>query len=344
MASVYNLKYWNPEVFQRYVKEVPDLRKNAILNSGIITNRPDLASRLKDGVGGNLLIEPMYAPLTGDADNYDGATDIHTSARASYSQKKIVYGRAHAWYENDFTYDITGNVDFKATAQSVAKWFANVDEDALLAVLKGIFSMADAEGAKFVTAHTLDKSGETSVADKKFNATTLNTAIQKACGDRKDAFSLAIMHSKVATSLENLQVLEYYKYTDENGVQRSLVLGSVNGRAVIIDDSVPFDAESGTYTTYVLGAGAFEGADCGAKVPFEADRDPYKNGGVDYIIARERKLLAPVGISWKGASSIISPTDVQLATGSNWELAPNANGTEVYPHKLIAISRIITVE
>lgn len=87
------------------------------------------------------------------------------------------------------------------------------------------------------------------------------------------------MHSAVATNLENLQLLEYMKYTDKDGVQRNLALATLNGRAVLIDDGMPVEevpasgsgetaVEAHTkYTTYVLGEGAIEYTNCGAKVP-----------------------------------------------------------------------------
>ena len=47
------------------------------------------------------------------------------------------------------------------------------------------------------------------------------------------------MHSVVATNLENLQILNYLKYTDEYGVQRDMTIGSWNGRTVMISDQMP---------------------------------------------------------------------------------------------------------
>ena len=97
------------------------------------------------------------------------------------------------------------------------------------------------------------------------------------------------------------------------------------------------------YTTYVLGAGAIEYTNCGAKVPYEMDRDPEKNGGEDTLYSRQRKIFSPYGISFKN-SGIVSPTDDQLKAGSNWELANNnASGTKKYfPIKAIPIARIKT--
>ena len=73
--------------------------------------------------------------------------------------------------------------------------------------------------------------------------TTLNTAIQQACGDHKQKFSLVICHSSVATHLENLNLLTYLKYTDANGIERDLGMATWNGRLVIIDDSMPVEVK-----------------------------------------------------------------------------------------------------
>ena len=96
------------------------------------------------------------------------------------------------------------------------------------------------------------------------------------------------------------------------------------------------------YTTYVL-AGSIEYTNCGAKTPYELDRNAAKNGGETTLYSRQRKIFSPYGISFK-SGTIISPTDAQLATGSNWELANNnASGTKKYfPIKAIQIARIIT--
>ena len=89
----------------------------------------------------------------------------------------------------------------------------------------------------------------------------------------------------MATNLENLNLMEYLKYTDANGIQRDMSLATLNGRLVLIDDSMPVETvgESEStytqYTTYVLGDGAIEYTNCGVEVPYEMDRDPKTNGG-----------------------------------------------------------------
>lgn len=354
MPGIFDSKNFNAEVFGAYVDKTPNLNRNEFIKSKAIKSRPDIANMFKDQTGGNYAVIPISGRIGGTPQNYNGSTDIESKSLKTYTQGRIVVGRADSWVENDFTYDVTGGVDFLAQiAQQIGAYWDTVDQNTILSVLKGIFSMTGAENLKFVNGHTLDISAKTDETGN-FGVTTLNTAMQKALGDNKAKFSLAIMHSVVATNLENLKLLDYMKYTDPQGVERTLTLATLNGRIVLIDDSMPTEnisasgsGETATaaytkYTTYVLGDGAIEYTDCGAKVPYETDRDPKTNGGQDTLYSRQRKIFAPCGISWTDPS-IISPTDIQLETGSKWSLAnSNESSKEYFPHKAIPIARIIS--
>ena len=174
----------------------------------------------------------------------------------------MVVGRAKAWVEKDFSHDITGGIDFMDNvAQQVVEYWQDIDQDTLLAILKGVFSMTSTKGAAFVAKHSY-------TVDGPMGATTLNSATAKACGDRKKRFSMIFMHSAVATNLENLNLLTALKYTDKEGVTRDLTLYTWNGKLVITDDGMPVEevpeSASGKgdgytlYTSYVLGEGAIE--------------------------------------------------------------------------------------
>lgn len=112
----------------------------------------------------------------------------------------------------------------------------------------------------------------------------LDNAVNNALNSAKAKNIKAV---KALLNLENLQILEYLKHTDANGIQRDLTLATLNERAVLIDDSMPTEAVTDSqgnytkYTTYVLGQGAFEFTNPGARVSFEMDRNPAKNGGED---------------------------------------------------------------
>ena len=400
---LFDAKLFNGEVFQKYVDRVPNVHLNALINSGAIIQRPDLAASMSDQVGGNFLTTPLKGLISGSTPlNYDGVTDITSQNTKTFSHSRVVLGRAQAWTEKDFSYDITGGVDFmQNVAEQVAGYWDEIDQSTLVSVLTGVFNMSDTEGAKFVESHTYDVTNVTNSEGKVgfMDATTLNTGMQKAMGDHKQKFSLTIMHSAVATNLENLKVLVYLKYNDANGMERDLNIGTLNGRMVLVDDDMPVtevepeydktsdasvvsgktyytrsgntssgytytavdnpvDGSIGSYyevtvggyklyTTFVFGQGAIEYTNCGAKVPAEMSRDPFKNGGEDTLISRQRKCFAPYGISFIGINNIatLSPTNAELEDGANWELVNtnDTSGTKQYiAAKAIPIARIIS--
>ncbi|MBQ2175488.1 MAG: phage coat protein, partial [Alphaproteobacteria bacterium] len=289
---------------------------------------------------------PMTGRIGGDALNYDGSTDLSTTGIETFLQSMIVIGRMKGWKERDFSYDITGGHDFMSDiANQVGEYWDDIDQRTILKILEGIFGVTT---GGFSTTHTLDV---TENSTGKMDATTPNTAMQLASGANKNIFTLMIMHSAVATNLENLEILDFKKGTEANGMQDLPNIGRYNGRIVLIDDDVPTEtvAASGStpaytkYTTYILGRGAIDYCDCGAKVPYETDRNPVTNGGEEMLYTRQRKLFAPRGFSFVQPSTpIISPTDAQLATAARWSLVKDTAGTGYYDTKAIPIARIIS--
>lgn len=352
-VSVFDKKNFNGEVFQGYVERVPNPNRTELIRSRAIRPRPDLATAMADQDGGNYLTTTLKGLISNTTPlNYDGSTNITAGSTATFKHSRVVVGRAAAWTENDFSYDITGGQDFiENIAEQISEYWNEIDQATIVHILKGVFSMTDTEGAKFVAAHTTDVTGNAAAADVGagcMSGTTLNTAIQKACGDNKGKFSLAIMHSVVATNLENLKLLTYMKYTDAQGIERDLSLATLNGRVVLVDDTMPTKTVEGktTYITYVLGDGAIEYTDCGSKVPYETDRDPATNGGQDTLYSRQRKCFAPYGISFTMKSMAkLSPTDAELENGENWEIVSSAteSGKEYLAHKTIPIAQIISL-
>ena len=448
--DLFDAKNFNGEVFQQYVETIPNTKRNELIRSRAVRPRPELRQAMSDQTGGNYITTPLLGLLSGSTPtNYDGATNIVPKGTESYTHSRVVVGRSNGWTERDFSYDITGGTDFMANvARQISEYWDEIDQNTLIHILNGVFAMSDTEGAKFVASHTNDVTAKVNSEGVLGNmdGTTLNTTMQRACGDGKGKFSLAIMHSAVATNLENLKLLSYLKYTDENGMERDLAIGTLNGRMVLVDDSMPTaeisatagvykvkiagtwaandtvtvaghthtvasgntgasaiasavaalfgaddnytaSASSGTitltektdaygtgkpavaktstsgtvtvtvdtapiaeaytaYTTYALGDGAIEFTDCGAKVPYEMDRDPKTNGGEDTLYSRQRKCFAPYGINFtKDSMSSLSPTDAELEIGSNWELVNNSQSStdrRYISSKAIPIARIIS--
>ncbi len=344
----FDSKSFNPQAFGKYVEILPKVKKNELLRGGVLKGNSEIKSAFSDQTGTSYAILPMYGIIGGEPINYDGENDITAETTSTFERGVVVVGRAKAWLENDFSEDITGGAKFMDNvAVQVSDYFDDIDELTLLSILQGIFNMKGEKNLEFVNEHTYDIS--TLTGDKAFaDATTLNNAIQKAGGDNKSKFSVVIMHSAVATNLENLNLLGYLKQTDQSGIQRDLTLATWNGRAVLIDDSMPVTEKDGynLYTTYILGNGAFDYEDIGAKVPFEMYRNPEINGGQDTLYARTRKCFAPFGISYtKTNQKSLSPTNAELADGDNWELVNNGESgvaKQYINHKAISIARIIS--
>ena len=342
-ATQFDAKSFNPQAFKYGVDRVPNLKTNELIKSRALTRRPDFKDVMNAQNGVHYARIAMRGLLDGEAVNYDGQTDITATSTKTFEQGVQVVGRAKAWVEKDFSQDITG-VDFMANIQQqVAEYKDGLDQDTLLAVLEGIFAMSSGtKNLEFVEKHTTEVEGN-------LEPTTLNSATNKACGANKKKFSLVFMHSDVATNLENLQLVEYLKYTDKDGIQRNLELAQWGNKLVVIDDDMPVvtDEDGAKYTTYVLGEGAIGFEDIGAKVPYEMDRDPKVNGGEDTLYMRQRKAFAPKGISYeKTAQASLSPTDAELKNGANWSIVHSgesvAANRSYFNHKAIPICRIIS--
>lgn len=349
--SKFDAKSFNAEAFKYMVGRVPDLRKNELRKSKAITGDGDIRSVFASQDGTGYARIAMRGLIDGEAVNYDGQTDITATNTKTFERGVVVIGRAKAWTERDFSYDITGGINFMDNvAQQVSEYWTEQDQNIILAILEGIFAMTTAtSGAKsqeFVDLHTYDV---TEADDGVMTATTLNSAMQQACGANKKAFSMVFMHSAVATNLENLNLIKHLVYTDKDGLTRDLDMYTWNGRLVIVDDALPAVDNSGstTYTTYVLGDGAISFEDIGAKVPYEMSRDPKTHGGEDTLYSRQRKVFAPKGISYeKKSQTSLSPTDTELKAGANWTLVHSGEATEsarsYISHKAIPIARIIS--
>ena len=355
----FDSKSFNPQAFGAYVERIPNVTKTELAQSGAIGRNENAASALSNQTGSLYARVPYFGRISGaTSQNNDGGTDITTQTTSTYEQGFVTASRMDSWTERSFSKNITAGVDFMDNvAAQIGDYKLEVRQNMLLAVLKGIYSMkttgtaVNEKAAKeFVEKHTFDITGETTGDAPGFvGAATLNKAIQRASGDNKNVFKMVIMHSEVATNLENIKLLKYMVYNDANGIERELALATWNGRLVLIDDNMPTEevAAAGEipgyvkYTTYVLGENAIILDDIGDSVPFEMSRDPKVNGGQDTLYVRDRYIVGVDGISFeKPATVTASASNADLATGANWNIIND--GTNSIPHKAIAITRIIS--
>lgn len=340
MATYLNYPF-DPELFDYNWKAAQDPTMTRIFESSAIQQNPEIERLISNG--SDTYTIPFYKVLGGTPDNYDGASNITVSDPDASSQSGIVYGRAHGWREKDFVVDYNSGADpMQQIVSQVNKYWVKNRQSIMLKILGAVFGVTGSGAFAGWANHTTDLSSAstTVAAGNKMGATTVGDAITKAVGDNSDIFDVIVMHSAVANQLAGLQLLDYLKYTDENGVQRQLKMGTFNGMTVIIDDGCPVTAATGSaaakYTSYVLGSGALQFAPAPVEHPVELDRDAKTAGGSTSLITRVRETIHPNGFSFtKPASNYTaSPTDAQLAASANWSIVADP--------KTIAMARIIT--
>ena len=340
MAGTFLNYPFDEELFLQAWAEEPDPVKTALLDSGVMVEDSQIAGQIAGG--GNLYTIPFYKPLSGTPANYDGSTDVPVEETAADCQSGVVYGRTQGFMARDFVSDLSGADPMGHIAASVARFWNRYRQAVILKVLSAIFGITTP--ADWKNKHTAEEVSAT--ADPALiTATHLNDLATQACGDNKNIFQLAIMHSDVAKTLENLQLLEFWKQTDANGIQRPVNLASCNGYTVLIDDGVPVEPVGGAeankdlkkYTTYLLGTGVLRHANGKLDKPGVVPvRDEITNGGQETLVTRIRETIHPNGFSFKIPTSswTESPTDAQLAATANWACKFNP--------KAIPIARLIT--
>lgn len=352
----FDSKSFNPQAFGAYVKRIPNVTKTELAKCGAVGSNEQAKAALSTQTGSLYARIPYFGRISGKtSQNNDGATNIESTNTTTFEQGFIVASRMDSWTERSFSKNITAGVDFMDNvAAQIADYKFEVRQAMLLAILKGVFAMkttgtsvAEKAAKEFIEKHTFDISKEKNAEDAVVGATTLNKAIQKACGDNKSIFKLVIMHSEVATNLENMKLVKFMTQTDKDGIERELALATWNGRLVLIDDGMPTEEVTDpagnymAYTTYILGEDSIILDDVGDSVPYEMSRDAKTNGGQDTLYVRDRYICGVDGISFEKPSSITaSASNKDLETGTNWNIINDEK--EAIPHKAIALCKIVS--
>ena len=333
MATYLNYPF-DSELFLYQWGQEKDLVTNAMLQSGAVVSDAVIANLISNG--SDIYTAPFYKNFTADPVNYDGATKIDTVETEGSSETGVVFGRAKGFKAKDFIADFNSGADpMSFIVSKVAKYWQDQKQKELLAILNAIFGITSTSegyaktwGTEHVSSLALSAKGTVEDANKLGDA-TIAEAAQKALGENAGEFSLAIMHSKVALNLAVRDLLQYRKYTDPMGIERTLNIADINGFTVVIDDRVPASLNTTTeameYTTFLLGTGCVRTADAPVDHPASVSRDEATDGGVETLWTRQRQTIHPNGFSFvKPATGYTSsPTRVQLGTTANWTLARN---------------------
>lgn len=318
----FDAKSFNAEAFKYKVGTVPNLKMNELKKSAALVGNPDIKDVFSSQNGTGYARIAMRGLADGDAVNYDGQTDITATSTKTFEQGVVVVGRAKGWVERDFSYDITGGVDFMDNiVKQIAEYKDGLDQGTILAILKGIFAMTGGKNAEFVAKHTTTVDGD-------MTQTTLNSATNKACGANKKIFSLVFMHSDVSTGLENLNLIKHLTYTDAAGITKDLELGTWNGKLVVVDDDMP--AEEGYFPATASDPGALKvvansATPAAGEIKASAVTPYFGNGAIaadTYVVPGTRYTTYALG---KGS---ISYEDIGAKKEYEMDRDPRVNGGE----------------
>jgi hypothetical protein len=291
-----------PEVFNQYViQRTAEL--SAIRSSGIAAPVPGLAVPN----GGYTVNMPYWNDLTGDDEVLSDSNELTPGKLATAKDVAVILARGRAWGVNDLAAAFSGaNPDpMRIIGDLVAGYWARKEQATLLAILKGIFASAS------MSDHLLDISGETGNG-AVITAETLIDALS-LLGDAGGALTGIITHSAVMYDLAKKNILDA-KISARSSLDAP-ELNTYLGRRLICDDSAP--ATTGVYTTYLFGQGAIGYAEGSLPVPTETERKAL--AGNEYLVNRREFILHPRGVKWSASSiSGVTPTNVELGTGANW--------------------------
>ena len=133
MAKYFDSKTFNAEAFGKYSSRIPNTKKNELLKCGAIRGNDKIHDAFANQTGTHYAVLPMLGTIGGAPQNYNGSTDITSTSTKTYNRGVITIGRMAAWTEKDFSFDITGGVNFMDNvAAQIVEYWAEVYQNTLI--------------------------------------------------------------------------------------------------------------------------------------------------------------------------------------------------------------------
>jgi hypothetical protein len=299
-----------PEVFNPYVLQ-RTAELSAVRASGIAAEVPGVTVPN----GGATLNMPFWNDINSDDEVLSDTVELTPDKITAGKDVAAILTRGKAWAANDLSALFSGDDPLGAIANMVSTYWARKEQKTLLSILAGVFASTS------MTGNLLDISGEDGDAAIISSASLIDAI--SLLGDAAYSLTGIITHSAVMYDLAKKNLLDA-KISGIN-VKTAPEFQSYLGRQIIVDDSAPNDA--GVYTTYLFGQGAVGFAEGNVPVPTEVERKAL--AGNDYLVNRRSFILHPRGVKWVGTPSGSTPSNTELAAGTNW--------VRVYDNKNIRI-------
>lgn len=309
------------------------LAKSTLVKCGIAAEDPVIANKIAQGSGfeGKTLDMPSLESLdnAGDSEVPVEATGATADKVGAVQDTAVVQFRRKKFGVTDVAAIMSGTDPMAHIVSQMVPYWDKQHQKMLLAELGGIFG-ANARKARVAGSQATDAEGSTygyfngndgdaifDITGEAGNAALLdkNTIMLAAqlLGDHKSELTAIAMPSIVETVLSGFDSnAGLYRASDAPDT-----LSKYNGRDIIVDDTVPYDAENKVATIYLFGKGAVAWNQLPVPHPFEYDRD--KDKAIDYIHSWVRQIIHLRGWKWQGTAAGLAPTNLELANAANWK-------------------------
>ena len=330
-----------PSVFNPYVIQ-RTMELSALFQCGIVANNPELDKLASSG--GATINMPYWEDLDGEDEVLSDSTALTPEKIKAGQDIAVLLMRGKSWSSNDLAATLSGADPMAAVGDLVAGYKARRMQAALISILTGAFAGTGMKNKVYdATCNSAD--------GRAINGETFLDALQ-LMGDAKGLLTGVAMHSSTETRLRKNNLIQ--TELDSNNEPIAIFMG----KRVIIDDDCPrvatykvttdstpttgktyytksgnvytavespasnpatagyYEFDKWKYTTYLFGAGAIGYGNGKPEVPTETDRDSLASD--DILIHRWHNILHPRGVKWIGTPAGASPTNAELANGSNW--------------------------
>ncbi len=309
------------------------LAKSTLVKCGIAAPDPIIADKIAKGSGieGKTIDMPFLESLdnAGDSEVPVESTGATAENVTAGQDTAVVLFRRKKFAVTDIA-TIMSNTDPMAHIVSqMTPYWDKQHQKMLLAQMAGIFGAnalkarvdgaqeSDAENSTYGYKNGNDGDAILDITGEAGNAAIMdkNTIMLAAqlLGDHKTDLTAVAMNSVVETYLSGIDNnAGLYRASDAPDK-----LSKYNGRDIIVDDTVPYDAANKVATIYLFGKGVIAWNQLPTPHPFETDRD--KDKAIDYIHSWVRQIIHLRGWKWNGTIAGLGPTNVELGTAAKWK-------------------------
>lgn len=306
----YNDEGWQRELNAELVDQLA-LQASGILVQGFFNPSTGI-----DQNAGSFANFTQYPTIADTPQSITSNTALDIRDFSDYIQTAPWLNKADAWGIENLVQVIAGKDPIAELLRQLTNYWAKAIQASALSVIKGI--MATALASTHSTGATYS-GGEITLPGIG--------AAKQLLGDAQMQLTKAVMHSKAFSDAVQLGIASFPNSALGNNLAVTGAFPQIMGMTTWLDDAIA--AVGGVYSSYFAAPGAVvyntrpwtrrtiaNQIVKSAGIDVEFWRDPSTGGGTDVIYTRLSYVIGALGMEYNSATT--NPTDVQLATGSNW--------------------------